>query len=121
MCEKREIFWKLFPGAVAFDKDNGFWMVSSVPRFPANVSSGFIYHSNQAINGQTILCVTVPAKMKNKISKFSYVYKTSLWNLMKPLEAESNVLLLFDRSNFPTNRAVYIRCCKFQCCGEKWK
>lgn len=44
MCEKREIFWKLFLGVVVFDKDNGFWMVFSVFYFLVKVLFGFIYY-----------------------------------------------------------------------------
>lgn len=89
-------------GAVAFDKDNGFWMVSSVPHFPAKVSSGFIYRSSQTKNGQTILCVTVPAKMKNKINQIfqltrPYIYDTVNFNVAE--SNESNAMYM----NFATS------------------
>lgn len=63
----------MFSGAVAFDRVNGFWIVSSVPRFPAKVSTGFDYRINQTKKGQIILCVTVPEKIEDKISKYNYI------------------------------------------------
>lgn len=58
------------PGAVAFNATKGFWIISSVPRFPANVSIGYNYGESQTKNGQIILCVTVPGNMEDKISRF---------------------------------------------------
>lgn len=46
-------------GVLAFDKTSGFWVVSSVPRFPAQVKHGFTYKDPQTKYGQTIFCVTV--------------------------------------------------------------
>lgn len=63
----------MFPGLVAFDSGNGFWIVSSVPRFPAKVSTGFDFRISQTKKGQTILCVTVPGDMEDKISKFYHM------------------------------------------------
>lgn len=68
----------MFLGAVAFDSVNGFWIVSSVPRFPAKVSTGFDYRKSQTKNGQTIFCVTVPNTMEDKISKFDYINTLSV-------------------------------------------
>lgn len=43
-------------------------MISSVPRFPANVSEGFQYLIPQTRFGQIVLCVTVPQSIESKIS-----------------------------------------------------
>lgn len=51
-------------GALAFSKSSGFWMVSSVPRFPAAQRDGYHYFVPQTIYGQIILCVTVAASDK---------------------------------------------------------
>lgn len=60
----------MITGAVAFGETEGFWIISSVPRFPAKVSTGYNYSESQTKKGQTILCVTVPENMEDKISKF---------------------------------------------------
>lgn len=60
----------MITGAVVFGETEGFWIISSVPRFPANVSTGYNYGESQTKKGQIILCVTVPGNMEDKISKF---------------------------------------------------
>lgn len=60
----------MITGAVAFGETEGFWIISSVPRFPAKVSTGYNYSESQTKKGQIILCVTVPRNMEDKISKF---------------------------------------------------
>lgn len=61
----------MITGAVAFGETEGFWIISSVPRFPwpASGSTGYNYGESQTKNGQIILCVTVPENMEDKISK----------------------------------------------------
>ncbi|XP_078329349.1 deoxyribonuclease-2-alpha-like isoform X2 [Crassostrea virginica] len=54
-------------GALAFDRTSGFWIVSSVPRFPAPVKDGYKYKDEQTKYGQTILCVSVDKSMEAKI------------------------------------------------------
>lgn len=77
VCDKVSLRWFncmilhcMTPGAVAFNATKGFWIISSVPRFPANVSIGYNYGKSQTKKGQIILCVTVPGNMEDKISKF---------------------------------------------------
>lgn len=66
----------MIPGAVAFSESEGFWIISSVPRFPATVSTGFEYGESQTKKGQIILCVTVPGNIEDTISKFiSYQFQ----------------------------------------------
>lgn len=60
----------MITGAVVFGETEGFWIISSVPRFPAKVSTGYNYSESQTKKGQIILCVTVPENMEDKISKF---------------------------------------------------
>lgn len=60
----------MIPGAIAFGKTEGFWIISSVPRFPAKLSTRFKYGTSQTRKGQIILCVTVPGEMKDKISRY---------------------------------------------------
>ena len=63
------IFIPKYLGALAFDHTSGFWIVSSVPRFPTPVKDGYKYKDEQTKYGQTILCVSVDKTMEAKISK----------------------------------------------------
>lgn len=54
-----------FLGVKAFDKTKGFWIVSSVPRFPSHVAKGFTFSDSQTQFGQRILCVTVARTVEN--------------------------------------------------------
>lgn len=79
-------------GAVAFNATKGFWIISSVPRFPANVSIGYNYGKSQTKKGQIILCVTVPGNMEDKIKE---IFKTT-----KPfIYDEKNFTLESSREN----------------------
>lgn len=61
------MFEYIASGALAFGSSNGFWMISSVPKFPAIVSNGYEYKPEQLKFGQTILCVTLKASTKSII------------------------------------------------------
>ena len=50
---------RLFKGVVATDKNNGFWLVHSAPRFPNNVADGYDSFPDFASRyGQSFLCLT---------------------------------------------------------------
>lgn len=57
-----------FSGVLAFDNTKGFWIVSSVPRFPSPVAKGFMFSDSQTKFGQSILCVTVAKTVENILS-----------------------------------------------------
>lgn len=61
-------------GALAFGSSKGFWMISSVPKFPAMASTRYAYLDSQTVYGQTILCVTLKASEKSIIKS---VFKTT--------------------------------------------
>lgn len=65
-------------GVLAFGSSNGFWMISSVPKFPALESNGYEYKPGQLKFGQTILCVTLKASTKSIIKS---VFKTTNPNI----------------------------------------
>lgn len=52
-------------GVLAFDNTKGFWIVSSVPRFPSPVAKGFMFSDSQTKFGQSTLCVTVAKTVEN--------------------------------------------------------
>lgn len=48
-------------GVVLLDKNQGFWLVHSTPRFPAERQAGqYFYPSSGENNGQNFICVTYP-------------------------------------------------------------
>lgn len=63
-------------GVLAFDKNTGFWMISSIPRFPAITSKGYMFQNEQKKNGQIVLCVTVDQKYQDKIGNDIFLIKT---------------------------------------------
>lgn len=74
-------------GSLAFDRTEGFWMVSSVPRFPAKKSKRYNYSNNQTRYGQTILCVTVRKAVENDLK--------NIFGTTHPY--------IYDRINFDVN------------------
>ncbi|XP_048777858.2 plancitoxin-1-like [Ostrea edulis] len=69
-------------GAYAFDDDTGFWLISSVPEFPAPRKQGYRYELKQIVKGQSILCVTVPRKNLPEMER--------VFNLTKPKFYDGN-------------------------------
>lgn len=63
-CEHQAL---LLLGALAFDKNTGFWIISSIPRFPAIADRGYIFANQQTLFGQITLCVTVLHSEKQQI------------------------------------------------------
>lgn len=51
-------------------------MISSIPRFPANTSNGYIFQNEQKKNGQIVLCVTVDKKDQDEIGNDIFLIKT---------------------------------------------
>lgn len=56
-------------GAVAFDMQSGFWLIHSVPRFPAKASTGYQYPSTGLRYGQSMMCVTFDSKLFDPIGR----------------------------------------------------
>merc|ERR1711962_559501 len=62
-------------GQLAFDKQSGFWIIQSVPRFPTPVSEGYGYPRTGFKFGQMMLCVTFKAKMFKEIGlQLKYIH-----------------------------------------------
>lgn len=73
-------------GVLAFDKNTGFWIVSSVPKFPSPVAEGFRFLNSQTKFGQTILCVTVANTVENSLKSVfettnPYIYDRKNFNI----------------------------------------
>ncbi|XP_061180817.1 deoxyribonuclease-2-alpha-like [Saccostrea echinata] len=110
-------------GTYAFGKDSGFWIISSVPRFPAavpesimeSVSDSYIYKDSQTVKGQIIFCVTLgPKYMETLGTAFAttnpYIYsqnggvplKGELTTYSMPIKTKGNeeLKLLAKSSSF---------------------
>lgn len=70
-------------GALAFDQKTGFWMISSIPRFPAKVSDGYHFSDNQTRFRQIVLCVTVPLSVKIRIGNDILLRETKIVCIFK--------------------------------------
>lgn len=75
---KTSIFSVYWLGALAFDKQTGFWMISSIPRFPAKQFGGYDFLNGQTRYGQMVLCVTVPLSAKERIGNAILLRKTKI-------------------------------------------
>ncbi|XP_062586026.1 uncharacterized protein LOC134247711 [Saccostrea cucullata] len=49
-------------GMYAFDEKQGFWLISSVPKFPAPLSHNYSYEQEQTKLGQAMICVSLSRK-----------------------------------------------------------
>lgn len=97
-------------GALAFDKKTGFWMISSIPRFPAKVSDGYHFLDEQRTFGQIVLCVTVPLSVKEKIGNDILRRETKILCLTKTSLTETLFIsfLIFSENIFSTtNPNIY--------------
>ena len=89
----------------AFDKKQGFWIVSSVPNFPAPLSKRYHYDDSQLYKAQTIICITLKSEYLGVISKsaipefFFLKYKklvnTSTWEQIVWIEAAVYLFVVF--------------------------
>lgn len=89
----------------AFDRKQGFWIVSSVPNFPAPSSNGYKYNESQFRNAQTLICITLKSEYLDDISKsfisefFFLKYKkkinTSTWEQIVWIETDVYLFLCF--------------------------
>ncbi|XP_063787266.1 deoxyribonuclease-2-alpha isoform X2 [Pseudophryne corroboree] len=68
-------------GVVLLDKETGFWLVHSTPRFPAASSLQYGWPSNAFHNGQSFICVTYP------YSQFTDIGKQLLYNTITPYDS----------------------------------
>jgi deoxyribonuclease II len=61
-------------GVVAFDDVSGFWLVQSVPKFPPEAAAAaYSYPDSGKLNGQNMLCVSLPVASFNQIgTQFTY-------------------------------------------------
>lgn len=75
---KHRFFSVYWLGALAFDKHTGFWMISSIPRFPAKQRDGYNFLNEQTRYGQMVLCVTVPLSAKKRIGNAILLRKTKI-------------------------------------------
>ncbi|GAB1293402.1 Deoxyribonuclease-2-alpha [Apodemus speciosus] len=63
-------------GVLLLDQEGGFWLVHSVPRFPAPASSGeYSWPPNAQTYGQTLICVSLPFSQFPRIGRqLTYTY-----------------------------------------------
>lgn len=62
----------LFAGVLGFDKNSGFWLVHSVPKFPPYINKGLDFSGFSLTNGQTFLCMSIlHGHIDNTVGKYS--------------------------------------------------
>uniref|UniRef100_K1QD32 Plancitoxin-1 n=1 Tax=Magallana gigas TaxID=29159 RepID=K1QD32_MAGGI len=71
-------------GAYAFDKDSGFWLILSVPFFPAPQKQNYSYGQSQLVKGQTVLCITLDLNFMEEIEKIFDITEPTFYDGNKP-------------------------------------
>lgn len=56
-------------GVVMADNGGGFWLVHSVPHFPA-VGSNYFYPNSAAVYGQSFLCISLNSANLNNVGEY---------------------------------------------------
>ncbi|XP_061184943.1 deoxyribonuclease-2-alpha-like [Saccostrea echinata] len=97
-------------GAYAFDEKDGFWLISSVPRFPAPRTQGYNYGQGQLLYAQSVLCVTLDKKYLTEMGNThtgTPSHTQKIFNLTKPMIYDNNGPLTenkeIDYSNIPVS------------------
>ncbi|XP_061180819.1 plancitoxin-1-like [Saccostrea echinata] len=65
-------------GATAFNKEEGFWMISSIPRFP--LPKKYEYGGGQLLFGQSVLCITFGKNYLDKIVEAFSITKPCIYD-----------------------------------------
>eukprot|EP00105_Crassostrea_gigas_P019538 XP_011438058.1 PREDICTED: plancitoxin-1-like isoform X3 [Crassostrea gigas] len=77
-------------GAFAFDKDSGFWLILSVPNFPAPRKQKYSYEHEQIRYAQSILCISIDRKYMKEMEKIFNLTKPFFYDGSKPLLKKFN-------------------------------
>jgi len=56
-------------GGLAFDKESGFWLIHSVPKYLSPASSGYIYPHTGCKYGQMFMCITLNSTSFDDVGK----------------------------------------------------
>ncbi|XP_062600863.1 plancitoxin-1-like isoform X2 [Saccostrea cucullata] len=91
-------------GATAFNNEEGFWIISSVPRFP--IPKKYYYGTGQLKNGQSVLCMTFERKYLDKIVEAFSITKPCIYDgkITFGASSESSTELLFTSKGGTTFR-----------------
>ncbi|KAK9498869.1 hypothetical protein O3M35_003424 [Rhynocoris fuscipes] len=65
-------------GVMAANKNGGFWLIHSVPAFPS-VAEKYSYPERGHRNGQSMLCITLPANQIDKLGKIFMYNKPNIF------------------------------------------
>lgn len=97
-------------GVKAFYKTKGFWIVSSVPRFPSHVAKGFTFSDSQIQFGQSILCVTVARTVKNILRTLTKFKIPFIWWWVFFLITSTYICIIFFycRKRIRNDKSLYI-------------
>ncbi|KAK1165398.1 deoxyribonuclease-2-beta [Acipenser oxyrinchus oxyrinchus] len=91
-------------GALHFNKDQGFWLSHSIPRFPPFPERGYGWPPTGKQNGQTALCVTYKYSQFTEIAEQLLYYNPRVYNCSLPeifLPAVSNLSYICQDSKIP--------------------
>eukprot|EP01119_Soliformovum_irregulare_P010290 TRINITY_DN2521_c0_g1_i1.p1 TRINITY_DN2521_c0_g1~~TRINITY_DN2521_c0_g1_i1.p1 ORF type:complete len:392 (-),score=62.14 TRINITY_DN2521_c0_g1_i1:220-1395(-) len=101
-------------GVIAFDQNEGFWLIHSTPNFPTPVAQGaFVYPGSAFVYGQSFLCMTLTTDVIEEAGgqlyiSYPYVYDSNLPdNLASSVPNISSVINAQKASGSATNVLVF--------------
>lgn len=87
-------------GVYAFDKQTGFWLISSIPKFPPPKNKGYAFNKAALQYGQLAVCVTLDAQELVNLRKIFRTTQPQIYDgkgpetLMPPIQPSNGSLVL---------------------------
>ncbi|KAJ8376416.1 hypothetical protein SKAU_G00069960 [Synaphobranchus kaupii] len=91
-------------GALHFDQSQGFWLIHSIPHFPAFPERGYSWPPTGKNNGQTVFCVTYKYGQLLQIAQQLLYYNPHVYNCSLPVvfrKDMASLALLCEGSKLP--------------------
>jgi len=77
-------------GVLAFDANQGFWLVHSAPKYPPATSDKYVYPGPQTKYGQSFLCITFALDALNDVAGLMQIDWPWIYDSSVPQAASSN-------------------------------
>eukprot|EP00698_Gefionella_okellyi_P006137 TRINITY_DN15582_c0_g1_i1.p1 TRINITY_DN15582_c0_g1~~TRINITY_DN15582_c0_g1_i1.p1 ORF type:complete len:359 (-),score=63.09 TRINITY_DN15582_c0_g1_i1:41-1090(-) len=73
-------------GALAYDRDGGFYLVHSVPRYPAMSFEGYTYPFDERTYGQSMFCMTLNPESLNDVAECLQYDNPHIYDFNTPID-----------------------------------
>ncbi|KAL3072658.1 hypothetical protein niasHS_017632 [Heterodera schachtii] len=96
-------------GMLVFDDISGFWLVHSVPKFPASTGADYVYPQSGKRNGQSMLCITLSSTALKEIGQQLFVAQPNVYDFQLPdsfARLFPDLAKAVNRTTFPYKKRV---------------